>query len=64
MSSSVMDSPTGVAGVIGVRGDSGGADEERLRVGEGRLSKLSEVRTALAAVVVLSEAVDVLDRKA
>lgn len=54
---------TGVLGVRGVAGDTG-AEDERLPGGEGMLSRLSllDVRTALTAVV-LSEAVEVLDRR-
>jgi hypothetical protein len=56
-------SAVGVSGVRGVVGDTG-AEEARLPGGEGTLSRLSllDVRTALAAVV-LSEAVEVLDRR-
>jgi hypothetical protein len=56
-------SGAGVLGVIGVVGDTG-VEEARLPGGEGTLSRLSllDVRTALTAVV-LSEAVEVLDRR-
>mgnify|MGYP006867925124 CR=1 FL=1 len=60
MTSSMVSSAMGVSGVAGETG----ADDERLPGGEGMLSRLSlfEVRTALTAVV-LSEAVDVLERR-
>jgi hypothetical protein len=61
--SSMVLSGAGVLGVIGVVGDTG-VEEARLPGGEGTLSRLSllDVRTALTAVV-LSEAVEVLDRR-
>lgn len=56
-------SATGVLGVRGVAGEAG-AEDERLPGGEGMLNRLSllDVRTALTAAV-LSEAVEVLDRR-